>query len=213
MPDSLSLPGGKRFAFTIFDDCDNSTAQNTRPFYELLERLGMRTTKTVWSFSSPEIHPNWRGSSTLEDAEYKAFAQELQERGFEIASHGASMMSSPRDQTKRALDTFFEAFGHYPRSHANHGDNRDNIYWADTRFRSRLLKALYCGTRAGRAAKSEGHVPDSPYFWGDYCRAHIAYVRGFTFPVTNLLSANQAGPPGARRHLHRRNARSDLQPQ
>lgn len=187
----LRYPEGKHFAFTIFDDCDNGIVENTKPFYDLLERLGMRTTKTVWSLDSQDVHPNWRGSRTLEDPDYRALARSLHERGFEIASHGASMMSSVRDRTVRALEMFRETFGHYPRSYANHGGNRENIHWSETRFRSRVLQRLYAWRVTRDTDHSEGHVPGSPYFWGDLCRDHIEYVRGFTFPVINLLSVHR----------------------
>ena len=187
----LRYPGGKRFAFTIFDDCDNSTVKNTRPFYDLLARLGMRTTRTVWTLNSTDVHPNWTNSGTLEDPEYREFAQELQALGFEIASHGASMMTSTRDRIRRGLEIFRETFGRYPRSHANHGSNRDNLYWFRARFRSRLLRGLFSGLLLRHGQSSEGHRPGSPYFWGDLCRQYIAYVRGFTFPVTDLFSVHR----------------------
>ncbi|MBI2524693.1 MAG: hypothetical protein HYV93_01805 [Candidatus Rokubacteria bacterium] len=184
------FPGGKRFAFTVFDDCDNATVANTRPFYRLLEHLGMRTTKTVWSLGAEDVHPNWVGSSTLEDPEYRDFARELQAHGFEIASHGVSMMSATRSRTLRGIELFAGTFGHPPRTHANHGDNRDNLYWLDGRFRSRLLGLLYRYRAVRNGQSSEGHVPRSPYFWGDLGHKHIDYVRGFTFPATDLLSVH-----------------------
>lgn len=190
-PRGLEYPDGRRFAFTIFDDCDNSTVKNTRPFYDLLERLGFRTTKTVWAIRSPDVHPNWAGSRTLADPEYREFTQELQLRGFEIASHGASMMSSPRDRTRWALEVFAETFGHYPRAFSNHGSNRENIYWFDARFRSGLLRTVYARTVGRHAGRSEGHRRSSPYFWGDLCRAHIDYARGFTFPAIDLFRVHR----------------------
>jgi peptidoglycan/xylan/chitin deacetylase (PgdA/CDA1 family) len=186
----LRFPGGRRFAFTIFDDCDNATVKNTRPLYRLLERLGMRTTTTVWPLESADVHPDWTGSSTLADPEYREFAQDLQSRGFEIAFHGASMMSAPRERTEEALEIFRATFGRYPRAHANHGSNRDSLYWSSTRFRSRLLQWLYDWRATTASRRSEGHLPGSPYFWGDLCRAHIDYVRAFTFPVTNVLEVH-----------------------
>lgn len=191
LPLRFGFPAGKSFAFTIFDDCDNSTVHNTGPFYALLERLGMRTTKTVWCFDSANVHPNWEGSSTLDDPAYRAFAQDLQSRGFEIGFHGASMMSSTRPRTMQALELFRETFGHYPRSHANHAGNRENMYWAHNRFASPLLRRLYLWTVTNHSNFSEGHVQDSPYFWGDLCRQHIDYVRGFTFPATNLFDVHR----------------------
>src|SRR2546426_8592095 len=113
------FPGGKRFAFTIMDDTDVSTVDNVRPVYRLLERLGMRTTKTVWAAGCPEGSPNFGTSQTLEDADYCAFVQDLHRRGFEIAFHGATMETSPRGRTIAALERFRRTFGDYPRVHAN----------------------------------------------------------------------------------------------
>ena len=41
-------PGGKSFAFTIFDDPDSQTLEAGREVYALLADLGFRTTKGVW---------------------------------------------------------------------------------------------------------------------------------------------------------------------
>ena len=180
------MPEGKRFAFTILDDCDNSTAENTRPFYDLLAELGMRTTRTVFTMDSDDVHYYWQRSRTLEDDRYRALALELQHRGFEIASHGASMMSSTRERTARGLDVFYQTFGHYPRLYANHGYNRENLYWLGARFSSRLIAHLYAWRTASDGHSSEGHVATSPYFWGDLCQKHVDYVRGFTYPMLDL---------------------------
>jgi hypothetical protein len=182
----LTLPGGKTFAFTILDDCDNASAENSGPFYELLAELGLRTTRTVWMFDSDDVHPFWQRSRTLEDERFRAHALALQYQGFEIASHGASMMSSTRERTARALEAFQQTFGHYPRVHANHGYNRENLYWLGARFNSRLIARLYALRAVSNGLASEGHVPGSPYFWGDLCQKHVDYVRGFTYPVLNL---------------------------
>jgi len=190
MSPSLRLPDGHTFAFSIFDDCDNSTIENTKPFYDLLCRLGMRTTKTVWALDSVDVHPNWRSSTTLENTAYRDFALSLHQDGFEIASHGASPMSSQREKIERALDVFQATFGHPPRAHANHGSNRENLYWYAQRFRSASLRTLYALVIARRRLRSEGHLPNSPYFWGDLCLRSIHYVRGFTFPVLNLRSVH-----------------------
>src|SRR5438034_4889586 len=96
---SLEFPYGKRFAFTVLDDTDVATVQNVAPVYALLERLGMRATKTVWPLGCPEGSRNFSSSQTLDDPEYYAFVADLPRRGFEIASHGATMESSTRERT------------------------------------------------------------------------------------------------------------------
>src|SRR5690242_17430165 len=94
-----AFPDGKRFAFSIIDDTDVATVDNVAPVYALLEELGMRTTKTVWPLACPVESSNFDSSQTLEDAAYREFVRDLQRRGFEIASHGATMESSRRERT------------------------------------------------------------------------------------------------------------------
>src|SRR5262249_36108428 len=139
----LAFPNGKRFAFTILDDTDVATVENVGPVYRLFEDLGMRTTKTVWSMGCPEGSPDFSTSQTLEDQDYRSFAVDLQQRGFEIASHGATMESSTRERTVAGLERFRQIFGSYPRIHVNHSYNRENIYWGTARLDDPALTFMY----------------------------------------------------------------------
>ena len=40
----------------------------------------------------------------------------------------------------------------------------------------------------------EGAMEGSPFFWGDLCRAHVEYVRNFTFTNLDLLKVNPEMP-------------------
>lgn len=191
---AIPFPQGKRFAFTIIDDTDVATVENVRPIYRLLEELGLRTTKTVWPLACPEGSRNFSSSQTLEDPDYLAFVLDLKRRGFEITWHGATMEASTRERTLRGLERFRELFGAYPRVHANHAGNRENIYWGASRIDSPLLKfaVRYVATRG--TPSPEGEVAYSPYFWGDLCRQHIRYVRNLTFNTLNLAAINPSMP-------------------
>ena len=35
----------------------------------------------------------------------------------------------------------------------------------------------------------QGHIPESPYFWGDLCQQRVRYVRNFVFGDINTLAA------------------------
>ena len=59
----------RNFAFSIFDDTDVATLEYIRPIYELLDRLGFRTTKSVWSLPY-QGSSEYEGSATLDDPEY-----------------------------------------------------------------------------------------------------------------------------------------------
>ena len=48
MPENITWPGGKSFAFTVFDDTDRATVENVGPVYRFLAELGFLTTKSVW---------------------------------------------------------------------------------------------------------------------------------------------------------------------
>lgn len=188
------FPGGKRFAFTIIDDTDVATVANVRPIYRLLEELGMLATKTVWPMPCPEGSKNFSSSETLEDAEYREFVVDLQRRGFEIASHGATMESSDRQRTVAGLERFRSVLDSYPRVHANHAYNRENLYWGRHRLDDPILRRAYARTNGQPEGHYLGHIEGSPYWWGDLCENHIEYVRNLTFEEVNLARINPSMP-------------------
>jgi hypothetical protein len=185
----VRFPNGARFAFTIFDDTDDATLGNAKPIYDLLRRLEIRATKTVWPFWHDGPSPFF-SCQTMEDRDYLAFVQDLQRDGFEITWHCASFESSDRPRTMAALARFEEVFGAPPRLHANHANNLENVYWGpgrvDLPWLSRLLRLAM--------SNSKGHVKGSPYWWGDACEAHIRYGRNLTFNRINLASVNPSMP-------------------
>jgi hypothetical protein len=187
------FPGGKRFAFTVIDDTDVATVDNVAPLYALLQRLGMRTTKTVWPLSCPEGSPDFSSSQTLEDPEYLDFARDLQRRGFEIASHGATMESSDRARTLRGLERMRDVFGQYPAVHANHSNNRENLYWGSARVDDAVVRRIY---RLGLHGPDtfQGHVETSRYWWGDVARERVRYVRNLTFETLDISRINPTMP-------------------
>jgi len=189
------FPDGKSFAFTIIDDTDCATVANVRPVYELLNRLGMRTTKTIWPL--PGHHPQdpCDPAQPVTDPDYIAFLRELQGWGFEIALHNVRSYSSKRHEIAEGLRSFQRIVGHAPRVHANHMFNQDGLYWREARMDSALLRWAY-GLQCRRRGlpPAEGHEKNSPYFWGDFCEQQIEYVRGFTFPEINALKMNPTLP-------------------
>ncbi len=188
------FPGGARFAFTVIDDTDVATVENVRPIYRLLESLAMRTTKTVWPVRCEEGSRNFSLSETMDDPHYHDFVVDLQARGFEIAFHGATMESSTRERTARALDRFRDVFGAPPRVHANHSFNRDNLYWGVGRLDDPTLRLLYRVAFRQAPDFYQGHCPWSSFWWGDLCSEQIEYVRNLTFSEINLLRVNPSMP-------------------
>lgn len=188
------FPGNARFAFTIIDDTDVATVANVAPVYRMLEALGMKTTKTVWPLDCPGERGDYDGSQTLEDDDYVEFVLDLRRRGFEVTWHGATMSSSDRSRTIRALKRYCDVFGEYPRIHVNHSENRENLYWGTDRIDAPILRRLMGGLVLRGRARSEGNDPRSPYWWGDLCREHITYARNLTFDDINLLNSNPTLP-------------------
>jgi hypothetical protein len=188
-----AFPGGARFAFTIMDDTDNATVENVQPIYRLLESLGMLVTKTVWTVRCEEGSEVFGAAQTLDDAPYRDFVIDLNRRGFEIAFHGATMESSKRDRTTRALTQFAKMFGP-PKVHANHSLNRENLYWGVDRVDDPILRAMYRITLGHSDDFYQGHVAESPFWWGDLCAAQIKYVRNLSFEEINLLRINPSMP-------------------
>jgi hypothetical protein len=194
----LDFPNGKRFAFTVFDDTDDGTVENLTGVYALLESLGMRTTKTIWPVACPEGSPAFWAGATMAIPEYRDFVVDLARRGFEITWHCATMESSLRERTLEGLERYREVFGAYPRIHANHSLNRENIYWGVDRvdsivWRTALRAAL--GRKEGWGPNYYGgHVEGSPYWWGDMCAKHFIYARNLTTNDINTARFNPSMP-------------------
>lgn len=105
----IQWPDGKAFAFAVFDDPDRDMMGNTKPVYEFLHDLGLRTTKGVWMLDA-EDHGGPIGLS-CENPEYLEWILSLQSAGFEIGYHNARSYDSTREQTRQALDMFRQRFG------------------------------------------------------------------------------------------------------
>ena len=187
------FPHGRRFAFTIMDDTDVATLANVGPIYRLLDQLGFRTTKTVWPVGCPEGSRDYLESETLEDGAYLDWVLELKSRGFEIAYHGATMESSTRERTERALAMFREHLGEGPRVYANHAHNRENLYWGVERIDDPVLRALYRGITRQPSGYYQGSTPGTPWWWGDLA-SQVTYIRNLTFSDINTTRHNPSMP-------------------
>jgi hypothetical protein len=187
---TVVFPNGKRFAFSIIDDTDMTTLELIRPIYAVLEKYGLRTTKTVWVYdSSDDDNPANKGDS-LQNADYRAFILDLQRKGFEIALHGVRGGSSRREEIARGLEDFKHILGQYPAMQVNNSTNAENLYWGRHLFT--FTPYQWLGKPIFR--DFSGHDPQSPYFWGDLAQKHIRYVRRFTFSDPNLLAVNPTIP-------------------
>jgi hypothetical protein len=189
----IEFPGGKLFAFTIFDDTDNATVQNTRQVYQLLAECGMRTTKSVW------VYPP-RGRFTggcLQDPDYRDYIVQLRDMGFEIALHCVGDGAFSRQEIIQGIERFNDVIGTYPMCHANHSSNPDNIYWGGKRFEwpfDHVYGLASSIIHGGRTVRQTGEILSSPYFWGDLCKERIRYIRNLTFNGINTLAYDPLMP-------------------
>lgn len=184
----LSWPHGKKFAFTIIDDTDNGNIQNLKPVYDLLEKMNIKTTKTVWVYPSRNI---FTGGS-LQDPDYLEFIKTLINSGFEIALHNVGSGSFTREEIEAGLVLFNQLLGFYPRMQINHASNPDNLYWGAERYQrafKALMQLLY-----GDKRKYYGADPKSKYFWGDHSKKHIQYIRNYVFNGINTLKNDPQMP-------------------
>ena len=187
MPGPIMWPERKRFAFTIFDDTDLETVTNGPGAYAFLTGLGMRVTKSVWV--SPPTNAARYGGSSCAEPDYLAWVFELQRAGHEIALHNVASSTSTRGETLAGLDRFRELFGHDPRTLANHVGNLEAIYHGENRV-SGARRTIYNVLTLGRRRRLfEGHVPESPLFWGDACADRVSYVRNFVYRNVDTLAA------------------------
>jgi hypothetical protein len=185
----ISWPHGKSFAFSIFDDPDAQTLQQSRLVYDFLTDIGMSTTKGVW-VSELRREANSPGDTCANPA-YLGHVLELQNRGFEIGYHHAAPHNSTREETRQALLQFRTWFGGFPLSMANHY-NADALYWGGARLsgiRRTVYEALKHLNRNKTSTAFTGHIPGSEFFWGDMAREWIRYCRNFVYRDINTLRA------------------------
>jgi hypothetical protein len=173
------LPEGKEFAFTIIDDTDNSKLEDIIPIYNLLKKLSLYTTKTVWIYPSRD---NFFYGDTIQNPQYLAYMKELANAGFEIALHNVGSGVFTRPEILKGIEEFEEKIGYPPKLLTCHGWNPDNLYWGSKRFRwpINIINAIRDRGRYW------GEVDNSPYFWGDIIQEKIMYVRNYTFYNINL---------------------------
>lgn len=187
MHKKINWPDGKKFAFTVFDDADAHVNNDVQNVYRFLKELGMRTTKSVWP--NKGTGEPICGGFTCEDPGYLDWIYQLIEEGFEIGYHLATYHSSTREESKLALDKYKQWFGHDPVTMANHALCKDTIYWGPSRLENPILKAFYKLLNIHKDKNFLGHDEKSEYFWGDYCRERIKYVRNFVYRETNTLKS------------------------
>lgn len=181
----MEWPEQKKFAFTVVDDTDKATVENVKPVYDLLAESGIKTTKTVWPIAP--VPEGRYGGLTCEDAEYLKWLYTLKDKGFEIAFHGATDYTSPREDTGRAIEIFHKLFGNEQFLYCTHADQKEGIYWGNYRISGIRRMIYHLATRFQRFNCSRGHLEGDPLFWGDLCQKHVNYVRNFTYREINTL--------------------------
>ncbi len=184
----IQWPDGKKFAFTIVDDTDNGTAENTKPVYDFLYKHGIITTKTVWVYPSRD---KFTGGCLL-DNEYLNFILDLRDKGYEIGLHNVGSGKFKRDEIIKGIKIFEDKLGFYPRMQINHASNPDNIYWGSDRYQFALrniFRIIYRGKR-----KFYGSDINSVHFWGNICKEKIKYIRNYVFNDINTLKADPLMP-------------------
>jgi len=183
----IPWPEGKDFAFTVFDDTDRAIVNNVSAVYSFLSDCGFKTTKSVWP-----VRGNQNATidgSTCEDSVYLRWLYELEKLGFEIGYHNTTFHSSKREDTIIGINKFKELFGYSPKSHANHLDCQESIYWGSYRLTG-INRFIYnVLTMKHHKGLFQGHIEESEYFWGDICKENIKYVRNFVYDEINTLKA------------------------
>ena len=186
----LKLPNNKKFIFTIIDDTDDCFYEKIEPVYDLINKSGLKTTKTVWVYPVKD-HERSKGHS-LRDEHYRNFIIELKNNGFEIGLHNVGSGDYKRKDIINGLNEFKKILGEYPKIHVNHSYNKDNIYCGPKRFSfpfNFLVKFFYSGYK-----NFSGEIVGSPFFWADKHKKYIKYSRNYEIDNINTLKVNPYMP-------------------
>jgi hypothetical protein len=114
---------------------------------------------------------------------------DLHEKGFEIALHNVTYHTSSRQDTIRGFEAFHGIFGHYPYSLANHTGCNESIYWGRFRLSGMEQRVYDLLHMLKRKEVFQGHIENSPLFWGDICKNKVKYVRNFSYNSINTLES------------------------
>jgi hypothetical protein len=177
----MNWPLNKDFAFTIIDDTDYSTIDNTKPVYDYLKSKNLKTAKSIWIFP-PNDHFS---GQTLQDNEYFDFLVDLEREGFEIILHGVGSGVFKRTEVADGFEIFNRKFGKYPSVFINHSLNPENIYWGYKRF-GPILR-FFTKHIKGDSRRFYGDEFNSEFFWGDLSKKHIKYIRNRVFNGINTI--------------------------
>lgn len=183
----MNWPENKQFAFTIIDDTDHATFNNIKPVYDFLYEKNILTTKTVWVYPSRDRF----SGGCLTEKDYSCFILDLKQKGFEIASHGVGSGVFNRKEILEGFEIYKKILGKYPDIHINHSKNPDNIYWGNQSFH--FLLKLYSKLRNSKE-NYYGTDEKSEYFWGDFVKENIQYIRHWTCDQVNTLSFDPKMP-------------------
>ena len=196
MKHNYSWPNGAKFAFSVFDDTDNATIENCKPVYDYLIKKGVLTTKSVWVYAP-------RGGYSggfLKDNSYLEWIKDLKSNGVEIGLHNIGDGAFITSEIEEGLETFNKLIGYYPKVHANHAANPDNLYSWEKRFvfpvnlAYKLYRYFYFLKRKKWINLSNGENLNSSHFWGNIAKDKIKYVRNYTFTDINTLKLDNKMP-------------------
>jgi len=191
-------PDGLNFAFTITDDPDKNKFEKIKIIYDFLLEEKMPITALVWVKKAtrtnlPPIQPlkEYRYGDTLEKEEYLRYFQFLHSHGFEIGTHTITAGADYREETLAGYELFKEYFGQYPKMVIMHSHNLENLYWGKYSVSNPILRAIV-GFIAD--VPYSGHIEGSEYFWGDFAKENIKYMRMWGTPSINTLKFNPNMP-------------------
>jgi len=208
-PTFSPYPDGKNFAFSITDDADSHQTEKLKPVYDLLTRLGIKSTIAVWSLDPVQednktdivamsgMEQHFEGDS-LQNTAYREFVVSLIENGHEIGMHTVSGGSDLRETTIRGYEEFKSIIGSYPNINIMHSNNLENIYWGSNVFTNPAGHWFFKNIIGTVYSKAQlpfgGEDQDSPYFWGDIVKEKTKYVRMWGTSEINTLAFNPNMP-------------------
>jgi hypothetical protein len=185
------FPVDRECVVAIVDDTDGFQFATVAPVYALLDSLGLRVTKTVWTFDCDSVDSASVGLS-LENAAYRDWVAREAARGHEIALHSPSCGDDDRETVLDAHRRLAKALGVVPRIETFHKDDQEALYWGRDRIPDPVLRLIHAAS--GGLSISEGHVPGSEFYWLDRARDLVRYAGGYTVNDVNTLALNPSMP-------------------